>query len=90
MADPRLRSADHWSHTPRRAAAGTQCGRLCIGRRKINFSNVFGGQHVGIREIADGIWLVSFMDFDLGIFYEKENRVEPANDSPLVPKVLPM
>jgi hypothetical protein len=21
----------------------TQCGRLCIGRRKINFSNVFGG-----------------------------------------------
>jgi hypothetical protein len=30
------------------------------------------------------------MDFDLGIFYEKENRVEPASDSPLVPKVLPM
>ncbi|MFC1719786.1 integrase core domain-containing protein [Pseudomonadota bacterium] len=68
----------------------TQCGRLCIGRRKINFSNVFGGQYVGIREVANGIWLVSFMEYDLGFFDEKENRVEPVSDSPLVPKVLPM
>lgn len=68
----------------------TQCGRLCIGRRKINFSNVFGGQYVGIREVANGIWLVSFMSYDLGFFDEKENRVEPVSDSPLVPKVLPM
>jgi putative transposase len=68
----------------------TQCGRLCIGRRKINFSNVFGGQYVGIREVADGIWLVSFMNYDLGFFDEKENRVEPVSDSSLVPKVLPM
>jgi len=68
----------------------TQCGRLCIGRRKINFSNVFGGQYVGIREVADGIWLVSFMDYDLGFFDEKENRVEPVSVSSLVPKVLPM
>jgi len=68
----------------------TQCGRLCIGRRKINFSNVFGGQYVGIREVANGIWLVSFMNYDLGFFDEKENRVEPVSDSSLVPKVLPM
>ena len=68
----------------------TKCGRICIGRRKINFSNVFGGQYVGIREVADGIWLVSFMQYDLGFFDQKENRVEPVADSPLVPKVLPM
>ena len=37
----------------------TQCGRICIGRRKINFSTVFAGQYEGIREIADEIWLVS-------------------------------
>ena len=35
-----------------------QCGRICIGRRKISLSNVFAGQYVGIREIADQIWLV--------------------------------
>jgi len=65
-------------------------GRLCIGRRKINFSNVFGGQYVGIREVANSTWLVSFMNYDLGFIDEKENRVEPVSDSPLVPKVLPM
>jgi hypothetical protein len=37
----------------------TQCGRICIGNRKINLSTVFAGQFVGIREVADKIWLVS-------------------------------
>jgi transposase InsO family protein len=68
----------------------TQCGRICIGSRKINFSNVFAGQDVGIREVADGIWLVSFMEYDLGFFDEKENRVEPVGENPFAPKVLPM
>ena len=43
--------------------------------RKINLSIVFGGQVVGVREVADKIWLVSFMDFDLGFFDQDENRV---------------
>jgi transposase InsO family protein len=68
----------------------TQCGRICIGRRKINLSNVFGGQFVGVREVADSIWLVSFMDYDLGFFDETENRVEPVGLNPFAPKVLPM
>ena len=33
----------------------TQCGRICIGRRKINLSTVFAGQYVGIREVDDRI-----------------------------------
>ena len=64
----------------------TQCGRLCIGSRKINFSTVFAGQDVGIREVADGIWLVSFMDYDLGFFDEDVGRVEPAAN-PFVPEL---
>ncbi len=44
----------------------TRCGRICIGHRKVNFSTVFAGQSVGIREVADKIWLVSFMNYDLG------------------------
>lgn len=55
----------------------TRCGRICIGNRKINLSTVFAGQSVGIREIADNIWLVSFMEYDLGFFDEDVGRVEP-------------
>jgi putative transposase len=68
----------------------TQCGRICIGSRKINLSTVFGGQSVGIREVADKIWLVSFMNYDPGFFDETENRVEPVGLNPFAPKVVPM
>ena len=67
----------------------TECGRICVGKRKINLSTVFAGQTVGIREEADKIWLVSFLDFDLGFFDEDEGRVEPA-PNPFTPKVLTM
>lgn len=68
----------------------TQCGRICIGARKISLSRVFAGQYIGIREIADEIWLVSFMDYDLGFFDQTEDRVEPVGVNPFAPKVLPM
>jgi putative transposase len=68
----------------------TRCGRLCIGRRKINLSNVLAGQTVGIREVDDRIWLVSFMQYDLGFFDQDEDRVEPG-PNPFTPdKVLTM
>jgi len=67
----------------------TNCGRICIGKRKINLSRVFAGQLVGIKERADQIWLVSFMDYDLGIFDQDEGHVQPA-PNPFIPKVLPM
>ena len=56
----------------------TNCGRICIGSRKINLSSVFAGQKVGVREVADDVWLVSFMDYDLGFFDKETSRVEPA------------
>src|SRR5260370_33098105 len=40
----------------------THCGRICLHRKKINLSTVFAGQAVGIKEVEEGIWLVSFMD----------------------------
>lgn len=64
----------------------TKCGRICIGSRKINLSVVFAGQNVGIREVADKIWLVSFIDYDLGFFDEEVGRVEPASN-PFIPKL---
>ena len=59
-----------------RAILLTQCGRICRAAQ-INLSTVFAGQYVGIREIADRIWLVSLMDYDLGVFDHDDNRVEP-------------
>ncbi len=68
----------------------TRCGRICIGRRKINLSTVFAGQYVGVREVADEVWLVSFMEYGLGFFDRELDKVEPVGKNPFAPKVLPM
>jgi putative transposase len=46
----------------------THCGRICFKGRKVNLSQVFAGQNVGVKQVSDQIWLVSFMDYDLGYF----------------------
>ena len=51
----------------------TNCGRLCLYRKKINLSVCLAGQAVGIKEVDDGIWLVSFMHYDLG-YVDLEER----------------
>ena len=58
----------------------TRSGRICFDSRKINFSNVFSGQLVGIREVDDQVWQVSFMAYDLGFFDKEQDRVEPGPD----------
>lgn len=65
----------------------TRCGRICLGKRKINLSQVFAGQCVGIREVDEQIWLVSFMHYDLGFFDQDEGRIEPA-PNPFTPETL--
>ncbi len=55
-------------------------GRLILAR-------YFAGQYIGIREVADQIWLVSFMDYDLGFFDQNENRVEPVGNNPFALKL---
>jgi transposase InsO family protein len=72
-----------------RTVCVTRCGRICIGKRKINLSQVFSGQLVGIREVDEKIWLVSFLDFDVGYFDEAEGRVEPG-PNPFAAKLLTM
>ena len=66
-----------------------QCGRICVGKLKINLSQVFAGQNVGIKEVSDKIWLVTFMHYDLGFFDHETCRLEPI-ENPFEPKVLPM
>ena len=67
----------------------TTCGRICFNRQKINLSTVFAGQKMGIKQVSEEIWLVTFMDYDLGYFDHETCRLEPL-DNPFGPKVLPM
>ncbi len=57
--------------------ATTRSGRICHNRRKINLSQAFAGQIVGIKQVSDEIWLVSFMQYDLGYFDRETCRLEP-------------
>jgi putative transposase len=72
-----------------RTLAVTTCGRICFNRQKINLSVVFAGQNVGIKQVSERIWLVTFMDYDLGYFDDETCRLEPV-DNPFGPKLLPM
>ena len=49
----------------------TQCGRICVDRCNINLCTGFAGKYVGIREIADEVRLVSFMEYDLGFVRQR-------------------
>jgi len=65
------------------------CGRLCWHRKKINISSALCGQPLGLKEVDDGIWLVSFMDYDLGYIDLEERSLQPL-DNPFGPRVSPM
>lgn len=55
----------------------TACGRICFHRKKINLSLVFAGQSVGLKEVEDGVWLVSFMQYDLGYIDLEQRTLQP-------------
>ena len=55
----------------------THCGRICFKGRKVNLSQVFAGQNVGVTQVGERIWLVTFMHYDLGYFDDETCRLEP-------------
>lgn len=67
----------------------TSCGRICMHRKKINISSVLAGQRLGIKEVDDGIWLVSFMHYDLG-YIDLEQRTLQTIDNPFGSRLSPM
>jgi hypothetical protein len=67
----------------------TACGRVCMHRKKINISTVLAGQRLGIKEVDDGIWLVSFMHYDLG-YIDLEQRTLQTIDNPFGTRLSPM
>jgi transposase InsO family protein len=67
----------------------TACGRICMHRKKINISTVMAGQKLGIKEVDDSIWLVSFMHYDLG-YIDLEQRTLQTIDNPFGTRLSPM
>lgn len=67
----------------------TACGRICMYRKRISLSHVLAGQRVGIKEVDEGIWIVSFMHYDLGYIDLEQKTLQPL-DNPFGPRVLPM
>jgi hypothetical protein len=60
-------------------------------RKKINISTVLAGQKVGVKEVDEGIWLVSFMHYDLGYIDLEQKTLQPLDNpfgSRLSPNVL--
>ncbi len=58
-------------------------------RKKINISTVLADQTVGIKKVDDGIWLVSFMHYDLGYIDLEQRTLQPL-DKPFGPRLSPM
>src|SRR5262245_25670181 len=69
----------------------THCGRSCFKGQKGNLNQVFAGQNVGVTQVGERLWLVTFMQYDLGYFDDETCRLEPI-ENPFEPKskVLPM
>lgn len=58
----------------------SNCGRVCTRRGKIHVSRAFANQPVGLKEVDDHIWEVSFMDYDIGYFDEDSRKFAPKED----------
>ena len=64
--------------------------RLIVGgAQEINISTVLAGQKLGLKEVDDGIWLVSFMHYDLG-YIDLEQRTLQTIDNPFGTRLSPM
>ena len=50
---------------------------------------MFAGQNVGVKQVDDEIWIVSFMHYDLDFFDQESCKINLANNL-FSAKVLPM
>jgi transposase InsO family protein len=67
----------------------TSCGRICMHRKRVNVSTVMAGQKLGIKEVDEGVWIVSFMHYDLGFIDLEQKTLQPL-DNPFGTRLLPM
>jgi hypothetical protein len=65
------------------------CRPATPARASTSPSTVLAGQRLGIKEVDDGIWLVSFMSYDLGFVDLEQKTLQPL-DNPFGPRLSPM
>jgi putative transposase len=71
-------------------SGGSVSGTVLKGRLScVIDSTVLAGQKLGIKQVDDGIRLVSFTHYDLRYFDDETCRLEPLAN-PFGPKVLPV
>ena len=70
------------------AASGTTIGDRLVHRKKINISSVLAGQRLGIKEVDEGIWLVT-MHYDLR-YFDLEQKTLQTLDNPFGTRLSPM
>ena len=58
-------------------------------KRSLADSREKAGQKLGIKQVDDGIWLVSFMHYDLGYFDLEQKTLQPL-DNPFGTRLSPM
>ena len=46
-------------------------------RKRVNISTVLAGQRLGIKEVDDGIGIVSLMHYDLGFIDLEQKTLQP-------------
>jgi hypothetical protein len=69
------------------AMIASQC--ICMHRKRINVSTVLAGQRVGIKDVDEGIWIVSFMQYDLGYIDLEQKTLQPL-DNPFDARLSPL
>ncbi len=67
----------------------TTCSCIRMHRKKTSTSTVLAGRRLGITEVDEGIWLVSFMTYDLG-YIDLEQRTLQTIDNPFGTRLSPM
>jgi hypothetical protein len=71
---------------------GAECGVDRVPRREAGLNVGLRAQriqNVGVTQVGERIWLVTFMRYDLGYFDDETCRLEPI-DNPFSPTVLPL
>jgi putative transposase len=63
--------------------------RYPVHDQTIMVTGCAAAQSVGVTQVGERIWLVTFMKYDLGYFDDEMCRLEPI-ENPFGPKVLPI
>jgi Integrase core domain len=58
-----------------------ECGAISLHNTRVAISKVLAGQRLGLREVENDVWLVSFMRYDLG-YVDLEARRLQTIDNP--------